>query len=99
MRLPKWVVKWIKDHFDVDALELKCKQQEEKIKKLNKDVVRLKWNALPEDERKWALNAFVILTWKLFPSSSEETEFIAKYIEQQEAWDVITHLKWEDLPS
>lgn len=42
----------MKDNFDVDALELKCRQQEEKIKKLNKDIVRLKWNALPEDERR-----------------------------------------------
>ena len=98
MRLPTWEVKWIKNNFEVDALELKFRQQEEKIKKLTNKVVRLKWDALPEDERRWALNAFIILTWKLFPSSSEETEFITKYIEQQEAWDVITHLKWEDLP-
>lgn len=97
MKLPKWVVKGVKDNFDVDALELKCRQQEEKIKKLNKDIVRLKWDALPEDERKWALNAFTIFSWKMFPCP-EQTEFIAKYIEQQEAWDIITHLKWEDLP-
>ena len=98
MRLPKWVVKWVKDNFDVEALELKAKQQEEKIKKLTKDIVMLKWKALPEDERRWALNAFIVLTWKVFPLNSEEVEFIVKYIEQQEAWGVISCLKWEELP-
>ena len=42
----------MKDNFDVDALELKCRQQEEKIKKLNKEIVLLKRQALPDDERK-----------------------------------------------
>lgn len=98
MRLPKWVTRWVKDNFDVEALELKCRQREEKIKKLTKDIVMLKWKELPEDERRWALNAFIVLTWKVFPLSSEEIEFIAKYIEQQEAWDVISCYKWEELP-
>lgn len=99
MRLPKWVVKWVKDNFDVDALELKSKQQEEKIKKLNREIVMLKWKALPEDERRWALDAFFILTWKLFPCA-EQTEFITKYVEQWEdklIWDVVAH-KIEELP-
>lgn len=97
MRLPKWVVKWVKDNFDVDALELKCRQQEEKLKKLNKDIVMLKWKRLPEDERRWALNAFAIFSWKMFPCP-EQTEFITKYIEQHDAWEAISWLKWEDLP-
>jgi hypothetical protein len=42
----------VKDNFDVDALELKCRQQEEKIKRLNKEIAMLKWKALPEYERK-----------------------------------------------
>lgn len=86
MRLPKWVVKWVKDNFDVDALELKCRQQEEKIKKLNKDIVMLKWEGLSEDERRWALNAYYLLTWKFF---SWVGEFKEKYIEQLELWEVI----------
>ena len=99
MRLPKWVVKWVKDNFDVDALELKCRQQEEKIKKLNKEIVRLKRNALPEDERRWALDAFFVLTGKLFPCD-EQMEFMKKYIEQQEMWDAINSItsSKEDLP-
>ena len=86
MRLPKWVVKWVKDNFDVDALELKCRQQEEKIKRLNKEIAMLKWKALPEYERKWALEAYLILTWKLF---WWETDFIVEYIKQQEEWEAI----------
>ena len=86
MRLPKWVVKWVKDNFDVDALELKCRQQEEKIKKLNKDIVMLKWERLSEDEKRWALNAYHLLTWKFF---SWEGEFKEEYIEQLELWEVI----------
>lgn len=99
MRLPKWVVKWVKDNFDVNALELKAKQQEEKIKKLNKEIVLLKWRALPEDERKWALDAFFVLTGKLFPCD-EQIEFMKKYIEQQEMWDVINSItsSKEELP-
>ena len=98
MKLPKWVVKGVKDNFDVEALELKCRQQEEKIKKLNRDIVMLKWKNLPEDERRWAFNAFVVLTGSMFPMSSEEIEFITKYIEQREAWEAISVYKWEDLP-
>lgn len=98
MRLQKWVVKWVKDNFDVDALELKCRQQEEKIKKLNREVVMLKRKNLPEDERRWALDTFTILTWKMFPSNSEQTEFIAKYIEQKEIWEALPLYNWEDLP-
>lgn len=85
MKLPKGVVKWVKDNFDVDALELKCKQQEEEIKKLRREIVMLKWQALPEDERRWALDALFVLTWKVLPPA--QTEFIEKYVEQQEEWD------------
>ena len=99
MRLPKWVVKWVKDNFDVNALELRAKQQEEKIKKLNKEIVLLKWKALPEDERRWALDAFFVLTGKLFPCD-EQIEFMKKYIEQQEMWDAINSItsSKDDLP-
>jgi hypothetical protein len=97
MRLPKWVVKWVKDNFDVDALELKCRQQEEKIKKLTNEIARLKWNALLEEEREWALNAFFILTWKLFPWS-EQTAFIEKYVKLKEEWDAAACCFNDDLP-
>ncbi len=97
MKLPKWVVKWVKDNFDVNALELKTKQQEEKIKKLNREIVLLKWKALPEDERKWALDAFFVLTGKVFDG---QMEFVEKYIEQQEMWDAINSItsSKEELP-
>lgn len=97
MRLPKWVVKWVKDNFDVNAIELKCKQQEEKIKKLNREIVMLKRQAISEEERRWALDAFFILTWKLFPCA-EQTEFIEKYVELKEEWDAVSFSKKEDLP-
>lgn len=92
MRLPKWVVKWVKDNFDVDALELKCKQQEEEIKRLKKKILNLKRDRLPEDERRWALNAYLLLTWKFF---SWENDLKEKYVELVEFWETINI---EDLP-
>lgn len=96
MRLPKWVVKWIKDNFDVDALELKCMQKEEEIKRLEKEIALLKRERLPEDERRWALNAYRVLTWKFF---SWETEFKEEYIGRIELWEVIDEISSsDDLP-
>lgn len=89
MRLPKWVVKWIKDNFNVDALELKCRQQEEEIKRLKRKIVLLKRDGLSEDERRWALNAYRVITWKFF---SWETEFKEEYIECLELWGVIDEI-------
>ncbi len=93
MRLPKWVVKWVKDNFDVDALELKCRQQEEKIRKLNKEIVCLKRDRLSEDERRWALNAYNIITWKNF---SWELEFKEEYIEHLEFLEVLDEIANSD---
>ena len=53
MKLPKWVVKWIKDDFDLEKLELKCKQQEEEIIRLKRKIAELRFYNLPENEKEW----------------------------------------------
>lgn len=66
MRLPKWVVKGVKDNFDYDKLELKVKQQEAEIKSLKRRIRNLRYNSFPEEERIWVLNVYLMLGWKLF---------------------------------
>ena len=82
MRLPKWVVKWIKDDFDYGKLELKCLQQEAELKRLRRKLLLYKFEALPEDEKQWVFNTYLMLWGRLF--GSEWDLFREKYILHQE---------------
>lgn len=82
MRLPKWVVKWVKDDFDFERLELKVKQQEEEIATLKRTIVRLKRDALPQDEKDCALRVYVMMDWPLF--WDEWNIFQERYIEERD---------------
>ena len=86
MKLPKWVVKWVKDDFNVEKLELKVKQQEEEIKKLKKEIVSLRREKLPEDERRWALIAYWLLARKNFDI---ELKFKEDYLEEADFLSVL----------
>lgn len=66
MRLPKWVVKWVKDTFDSDKLMLKIRQQEAEIESLNKKIVNLKREALSDSEKEWATIVYLMMKWPLF---------------------------------
>lgn len=66
MRLPKWVTRWVKDNFDVEALELKCRQQEEEIVRLKRKIAELRFYALPEDEREWVERLYAMMKWPIF---------------------------------
>lgn len=83
MRLPKWVVKWIKDNFDLEKAELKLKQQEEKIKKLETDVYRYRFNCLPRTEKEWIHDAYVILAWEDFWGKKYKA-FIVEYMKERD---------------
>ena len=82
MRLPKWVVKWIKDDFDLEKAELKLRQQEEEIKKLQRRIAWYRFQLLPEAERRWVRDAYWILVGELFWSKYEA--FIQEYMHQRD---------------
>lgn len=83
MKLPKWVVKWVKDDFDLEKVELKIKQQEEEIKKLQRHVAWYRFQLLSEDEKRWVRDAYLILVGELFWSKYES--FIQEYMIQRDA--------------
>lgn len=87
MKLPKWVVKWVKDEFNPEAVELKVKQQEEEIKRLKIKVAYYRFLALPEEERKGATNAYMVLNGKLF--NWEWEEFCKEYLKYRDEQDVL----------
>ena len=78
MRLPKWVVKWVKDDFDLEKAELKMKQQEEEIKRLQRHIALYKFQLLSEDERRWVNDAYWILVGDFFWRKYDD--FIQEYI-------------------
>lgn len=90
MRLPKWVIKWIKDDFDYEKLELKCKQQEEEIIKLKSRINYMRYMALSEEERIWIENTLAIITWRTFWTFKDKEEFVESYLERKEL------LEWLD---
>jgi hypothetical protein len=82
MRLPKWVVKWVKDDFDFETLEIKCRQQEEEIKSLKETIMRYKFEHLPEDEKIGVWNVYLMMWWKSF--GKERDVFREEYIKYKE---------------
>ena len=97
MRLPKWVVKWVKDDFDFEKLELKCKQQEEEIKKLQRHIAWYRFQLLSEDERRWVRDTYWILVGEFFWGKYEA--FIQEYMHQRyEEEERKRKEEWERLP-
>lgn len=66
MRLPKWVVKWIKDDFDLEKMELKVVQQDAEITSLRRKIAELRFYDLPENEIEWVERMMSILWISLF---------------------------------
>lgn len=97
MRLPKWVVKWVKDNFDSEKAELKLKQQEEEIKKLQRRIAWYRFQLLSEDERRWVSGAYWILVGEFFWSKYEA--FIQEYMHQRDEEEERRRKEeWEKLP-
>ena len=66
MKLPKWVVKGVKDNFNVEALELKCKQNEEENRRLKMKIAELRYYDLPKEEIECVERACAIMWLSLF---------------------------------
>lgn len=98
MKLPKWVVKGVKDDFTLEKAELKIRQQEEKIRRLNIQIGWLKFNNLSDDEREWVVNTFALLTWHWY-FSKELDEFVCEYIKYKDRIErEMIDARKEDLP-
>lgn len=82
MRLPKWVTRWVKDNFDVEALELKCKQQEEEIARLKRKIEEMRYYSLPEAEREWVERVYYMMGWPLF--WKKRSFFVSEYLKQRD---------------
>lgn len=96
MRLPKWVVKWVKDDFDLEKAELKLRQQEEEIKKLQRHIAWYRFQLLSEDERRWVSDAYWILVGEFFWSKYEA--FIQEYMHQRDEEEARKRKEeWESL--
>lgn len=66
MRLPKWVIKWVKDDFNLEKAELKLRQQEEEIIRLKRWIAELRFYDLPEEEREWVERVYAMMEWPIF---------------------------------
>lgn len=87
MRLPKWVVKGVKDDFTLEKAERKIKQQELEIESLKRQLARLRFNNLPKEEVEWISRVFRVL-WSSFLNtlfwSLQEDMFIMDYLKQRD---------------
>jgi len=83
MGLPKWVVKWVKDNFNIEECELKVQRLEEENRKLRLENGRLRFYLLPKEESEWAINAFIMLTGHWY-FSREMDEFMKSYVDSRE---------------
>lgn len=86
IKLPKWCVQWVKDDFTLEKAELIIQQQKEEIRKLQRKNYLLKFDALPEKEKEWALNAYMILVWEIFSWKMEE--FKEEYMKDKEKKEI-----------
>ena len=82
MRLPKGVVKWVKDDFNLEKAELKLLQQEEQIEKLQRHVAWYRFQLLSPEERRWVMDAYWILVGEFFWAKYEA--FIQEYMCQRD---------------
>lgn len=89
MKLPKWVVKWVKDEFTLEKAEKKIKKQELEIEKLKKQLARQRFFSLPKDEVEGVARVFRVLKSPILNSIFGwwwlEDKFIVEYIEQRDA--------------
>lgn len=82
MKLPKWVVKWVKDDFNLEKAELKILQLTEENAKLKRRLALARFDSLPKEEKDWVWRALWILWHSTF--SDEYDEFIEKYMNRRE---------------
>ena len=82
MKLPKWVVKWVKDEFNSDKAELKILQLEEENARLKRKLAMARFESLPKEEKDWVWRTLWILWHTLFWDA--EAEFVEKYMERRD---------------
>ena len=83
MRLPKWVVKWVKDNFTLEDAERIIKKQELEIERLKKQLNRQRFYSLPKEEIEWVKRTFDALGYNMFYmfwTNPNEDVFIEKYL-------------------
>lgn len=83
MRLPKWVVKWIKDDFTLEKAERLIKKQELEIERLKNQLNRQRFYNLPKEEIDWVKRTFDALGYNMFWmfwTNPNENAFIEKYL-------------------
>ena len=85
IKLPEWCVQGVEDTFTLEKAELIIQQQKEEIRKLNNRIAYMKFESLPEDEKKWANIAFTLFTGKMF--GKEYDEFRVNYVKMIEVQD------------
>ena len=84
IKLPEWCVQWVEDTFTLEKAELIIQQQKEEIRRLNNRIAYMKFESLPEDEKRWALIAYSLLTGKMFDWLDEFRVNYVKMIEVQD---------------
>lgn len=82
MKLPKWVVKWVKDEFSLEEAELRISQLTEENARLRRRLAMARFDSLPKEERDWVLRTLWILWYSLFLDNN--AEFIEKYMERRD---------------
>lgn len=82
MKLPKWVVKWVKDEFSSEKAELRVLQLTEENTRLKRKLAMARFELLPKEEKDWVWRALWILWHSLF--WDKNAEFIEKYMERRD---------------
>jgi hypothetical protein len=85
IKLPEWCVQGVEDTFTLEKAELIIQQQKEEIRKLNNRIAYMKFDSLPEDEKKWANLAFALFTGEMY--GKEYDEFRVNYVKMIEVQD------------
>ena len=83
-KLPEWCVQGVKDTFTLEKAELIIQQQKEEIRKLNNRIAYMKFESLPEDEKRWANIAFTLFTGKMYRNCKEYDDFRVDYVKMIE---------------
>lgn len=82
MKLPKWVVKWVKDEFSLEKAELRISQLTEENTRLKRRLAMARFDSLPKEERDWVWRTLWILWYSLF--LDKNAEFIEKYMDRRD---------------
>lgn len=86
MKLPKWVVKWVKDGFNSEKAELKILQLTEENARLRRKLAMARFESLPKEEKDWVWRTLWILWHSLFCNA--QAEFIEKYMDRRDEEDL-----------